>query len=194
MGLFDDLSHFLEIRLEEFLRNHPHLELQALEEQIREQEDDTLKLISDLKQQDTRLKAVILETAQEIQLWHTRIAKAKAARRWDLVEPAEARESQLLRQGNQFWGQRQGVQDRLEQSQNLLTQIQQKRQELQKRIMEARATRTTQVPPSPPPTGWNQDWSYQTTPKATDSDPLSQKFRQWELDEELEHLKKGMKP
>jgi len=194
MGLFDDLSHFLEIRLEEFLRNHPHLELQALEEQIREQEDDTLKLISDLKQQDTRLKAVILETAQEIQLWHTRIANAKAARRWDLVEPAEARESQLLRQGNQFWGQRQGVQDRLEQSQNLLTQIQQKRQELQKRIMEARATRTTQVPPSSPPTGWNQDWRHQTTPKATDSDPLSQKFRQWELDEELEHLKKGMKP
>jgi len=194
MGLFDDLSHFLEIRLEEFLRHHPHLELQALEEQIREQEDDTLKLISDLKQQDTRLKAIILETAQEIQLWHTRIAKAKAARRWDLVEPAEARESQLLRQGNQFWGQRQGVQDRLEQSQNLLTQIQQKRQELQKRIMEARATRTTQVPPSPPPTGWNQDWSYQATPKATDNDPLSQKFRQWEMDEELEQLKKRMKP
>lgn len=194
MGLFDDLSHFLEIRLEEFLRHHPHLELQALEEQIREQEDDTLKLISDLKQQDTRLKAIILETAQEIQLWHTRIAKAKAARRWDLVEPAEDRESQLLRQGNQFWGQRQGVQDRLEQSQNLLTQIQQKRQELQKRIMEARATRTTQVPPSPPPTGWNQDWSYQTTPKATDNDPLSQKFRQWEMDEELEQLKKRMKP
>ena len=35
MGLFDDLSRFLENRLEEFLRNNPHLELEALLEQLR---------------------------------------------------------------------------------------------------------------------------------------------------------------
>ncbi|MFN7348495.1 MAG: TIGR04376 family protein, partial [Dolichospermum sp.] len=28
MSLFDDLSRFLESRLEEFLRNNPHLELE----------------------------------------------------------------------------------------------------------------------------------------------------------------------
>ncbi|MEY3222150.1 MAG: hypothetical protein RLZZ203_1006, partial [Cyanobacteriota bacterium] len=48
MSLFDDLSRFLESRLEEFLRNNPHLELQALLEQLREQEEDTLKLVADL--------------------------------------------------------------------------------------------------------------------------------------------------
>jgi len=37
VGLFDDFSRFLESRLEEFLRNNPHLEL-ALLEQLREQE------------------------------------------------------------------------------------------------------------------------------------------------------------
>ena len=30
MGVFDDVSRFLEDRLEEFLKNNPHLELQAL--------------------------------------------------------------------------------------------------------------------------------------------------------------------
>lgn len=49
VGLFDDLSQFLENRLEEFLRNNPHLELEALLEQLRKQEEDTLKLIADLQ-------------------------------------------------------------------------------------------------------------------------------------------------
>ena len=49
MSLFDDLSQFLEERLDEFLENNPHLELQAIEEQLREQEEDTNKLIIDLQ-------------------------------------------------------------------------------------------------------------------------------------------------
>ena len=49
MSLFDDFSRFLETRLEEFLRNNPHLELQALLEQLREQEQDALKLIAEKK-------------------------------------------------------------------------------------------------------------------------------------------------
>ncbi|MGK7915065.1 MAG: TIGR04376 family protein, partial [Prochloraceae cyanobacterium] len=51
MGLFEDFSHFLETRLDEFLRNNPHLELQAILEQLQEQEQDTLKLISQLQLQ-----------------------------------------------------------------------------------------------------------------------------------------------
>ncbi|MFW6316406.1 MAG: TIGR04376 family protein, partial [Cyanobacteriota bacterium] len=38
MSLLDDLTKFLETRLDEFLKNNPHLELQALEEQLREEE------------------------------------------------------------------------------------------------------------------------------------------------------------
>ena len=54
MGLFEDLSQFLETRLEEFLAAHPHLELQAIEEQLREQEEDTLRLIANLQAQEKK--------------------------------------------------------------------------------------------------------------------------------------------
>ena len=56
MGLFDDFSQFLENRLEEFLQNNPHLELQALEEQLHQQEEDTLRLIIQLQRQEKKLE------------------------------------------------------------------------------------------------------------------------------------------
>ena len=127
MGVFEDLSRFLESRLEEFLRNNPHLELQALEEQLREQEEDSLRLIVDLQSQEKKLENEILATAQEIQRWHIRIDKAKAANRWDLVQPAQEREAALLRQGNQLWGHMQGLKERIRQAQELLRRIQQRR-------------------------------------------------------------------
>jgi uncharacterized protein (TIGR04376 family) len=70
MGLFEDFSKFLETRLEEFLRNNPHLELQALEEKLREQEAETIRLIADLRIREKKLEGEILATAQEIQRWH----------------------------------------------------------------------------------------------------------------------------
>ena len=65
MGLFEDLSQFLETRLDEFLRDNPHLELEALLEQLREQERDTIKLIADLEEQKKRHESEILTLAQE---------------------------------------------------------------------------------------------------------------------------------
>ena len=62
MGLFDDFSQFLENRLEEFLQNNPHLELQALEEQLRQQEKDTLNFIAQLQRQEKKLEQDILAT------------------------------------------------------------------------------------------------------------------------------------
>ncbi len=49
MGLFEDLSRFLEDRLDEFLRENPHLELQALEDKLRDQEEEALRLLADLR-------------------------------------------------------------------------------------------------------------------------------------------------
>ena len=92
MGLFDDLSRFLENRLEEFLRNNPHLELEALLDG-REQEEETLKLIAELRLQEKRSQDEILSTAQEIQRWHIRVQKAKNARREDLATAAAARKA-----------------------------------------------------------------------------------------------------
>jgi uncharacterized protein (TIGR04376 family) len=96
VGLFDDLSRFLENRLEEFLRNNPHLELEALLEQLREQEGDTLKLIADLQVQEKRSQDDILSTAQEIQKWHIRVQKAQASGRQDLVAAAQEREGRFV--------------------------------------------------------------------------------------------------
>lgn len=191
MGLFEDLSHFLESRLEEFMRNNPHLELQALEDNLREQEEEALRLLADLRLKEKRLQDQILETAQEVQRWHVRVEKAKAAGRMDLVRPAEEREAALLRQGNQLWGQMELVRQRVQQSLDLQRQIQQKRQEVQNKVAEAEAARANAAwQSSQQPwqtTGWNQGYSM---PKS--ADPLEQAFQKWETDEELENLKRNL--
>lgn len=198
MGLFEDFSHFLETRLEEFLRNHPHLELQALEEQLREQEQDALRLIGDLQHQERQLQEKILATAQEIQRWHQRIDKAQTAGRLDLAQAAQEREAALLREGNQLWGQMQGAQTRLQQTQTLHRQIQGRRQEVQVKIKAAATQPRTGKPfdPSNPSTtqstaGWQQGPTRSHSSGTTD--PLEQVFQRWETDAELEQLKRNMK-
>ncbi|MDX2097044.1 MAG: TIGR04376 family protein [Leptolyngbyaceae cyanobacterium bins.59] len=189
MGLFEDFSKVLETRLEEFLRNNPHLELQALEEQLREQEEEVLSLRTDLQLQNKQLQEKILETAQEVQRWHIRIEKAKAAGRLDLAEPAQEREAALLRQGNQLWGQMQGLKERIQQSEQLQRQIQVRRQEVQAKAAQAQADRyKAQSEQSWETTGWNQS-AYQQFKGA---DPLDAQFKRWEMEEELEQMKRNM--
>lgn len=193
MGLFEDLSNFLESRLEEFLRNNPHLELQALEDKLQEQEEETIDLLADLRLRERQLQDEILETAQEVQRWHARVEKAKAASRLDLAQPAEEREAALLRQGNQLWGQMEMVKQRIQQTVELQHQIQQKRQEVKNRVAEAEAVRVAQARQQAEQywqtTGWNQSTGYSFQNSA---DPLEQAFRKWETDEELENLKRNM--
>ncbi|KST64088.1 TIGR04376 family protein [Mastigocoleus testarum] len=187
MGLFDDLSQFLENRLEEFLRNNPHLELEALLEQLRKQEEDTLKLIADLQLQEKRSQDDILATAQEIQKWHTRIAKAKAAGRVDLLGAAQQREAALLRQGNQLWGHMQGIKERITQAKDLLRKVQQRRQEVQTKASQAQAQRSaTQSQQRFETTGW---WNSSNN-NFSGYDELEDKFRNWEIEDELEQMKR----
>ncbi len=191
MGLFDDLSQFLETRLEEFLRSHPQLELMALDDQLQEQEDDTRKLLTDLRRQETQLQEQIVTTAQEVKLWHIRIEKARTAGRLDLAEPAQEREAALLREGNQLWGQMQGVKDRIQKTEELQRQVQTRRQEVKRRIQEAKAAEATVRDPdvSREAASWNQATRY---PPRSPADPLEQKFRQWEMDDEIDQLKRQM--
>ncbi|MBN4001839.1 TIGR04376 family protein [Nostoc sp. LPT] len=189
MGLFDDLSRFLENRLEEFLRNNPHLELEALLEQLREQEEDTLKLIADLKLQEKRSQEEILSTAQEIQRWHIRIQKAKNANREDLAAAAGEREAALLREGNQRWGHMQGLKERINQSQQLLQKIQQRRQEVQAKAAEAQTVRAKAQTQQRFETS---GWSNQTSNYSSGFDDLEEKFRSWETQDELEQMKRNM--
>lgn len=189
MGLFDDLSRFLETRLEEFLRNNPHLELQALEDNLREQEEESVRLMADLRLREQQVKDEILATAQEIQRWHVRIEKAKSVGRLDLVQPAEEREAALLRQGNQLWGQMEVLRDRLKQTEELQRKIRVRRQEVQAQVATAQAARASaRAEQTWQTTGWNQSQDYIRSA----ADPLEEKFRRWEMDDELEDLKRNM--
>ena len=189
MGLFDDLSKFLEHRLEEFLRSNPHLELGALLEQLRQQEEDTLKLIAELKLQVKRSQDEILSTAQEIQLWHIRVQKAKNGGRQDLAAAAQDREATLLREGNKRWGQMQGLKERIAQSQELLKKIQVRRQEVQAKATEAQTARTqAQTQQRIETDGW---WN-PTSNYTSGLDDLEEKFRRWETQDELEQMKRNL--
>ena len=190
MSIFDDLNRFLETRLEEFLRSHPHLELQALEEQLREQQEDTRRLIADLQRQQKRLKDEILSIAKDIQRWHARIDKARAANRPDLAEAAQEKEASLLRLGNQRWGQMEGLKKRIAQSQDLLNQIQQRRQEVKAKAANTKSSQS-QTPSKFgwEKSGWNQRSNYSNSSSV--ADPLEEKFQRWETENELEQMKRN---
>lgn len=186
MSLFDDLSRFLETRLDEFLRANPHLELRALEDQLRGQEEDALALLGSLNRREKQLEDSILETAQDIQQWHSRVAKAKAANRQDLVGPAQEREAALLRQGNHLWGQMKGVKERIAQTKELHQRVKTKRQEVKTKI--AQAATAPKASTDWGTTGWNQStYSFNQS-----LDPLDESFRRWEAEEELNELKRKM--
>ncbi len=190
MGLIDDFNQFLENRLEEFIRNNPHLELQALEEQLQEQEQDAQRLIIDSQNQQQSLQDEILAIAQDIQRWHERVGKAQAAGRQDLAQAAKERESVLLREGNQRWGQMVGLKERITKAQELQRQIQSRRQEVQAKAKEVKAARASQEAQQRSETaGWNQS---STRNIRSGPDPLEEKFRRWETDDELEQLKRNM--
>ncbi|MEL7316330.1 MAG: TIGR04376 family protein [Cyanobacteria bacterium J06559_3] len=193
MGLFEDLSRFLESRLDEFLKANPHLEMMALEEQLRGQEEDAINLLGDLKIRERQLESNILSTAQEIQRWHTRIQKAKAANRPDLVTPAEEREAALLREGNHLWGQMQGIKSQVDKTRQLQQQIHEKRRELKTKIATAEATRAaaraSAAYDSGQTAGWQQSPHYRAKQPV---DPLEETFQRWETEKELEELKRQM--
>ena len=190
MSVFDDVSRFLQTRLDEFLKNNPHLELQALDEQLREQEEDTLRLILDLQKKEKTVKNQILDTATDIQRWHERIQKAQAANRQDLVKAAEEREATLLRQGNQLWGQMKGFQERMVKAKELYRQVHSSRQELKKKMAEVSTAQTTKKSQEAQFAGWNS--TNKTYNFSSGSDPLEQEFKNWEAEEELNNMKQNM--
>lgn len=185
-NLFDDIGRFLETQLEEYLKTHPQLELQALVEQLREQERDTAKLIAALENERQRLEQQILSVAQDIQTWHSRIDKAKAAGRQDLAGAATEREAALFREGNQLWGRMEGVKKRLASSRELLAQIQQRRQEVQVKAEQARKNTTSDWET----TFWEQP--RESRSERSTHDDLDLEFQQWEMEEELKQLKRNM--
>ncbi|MCA6572200.1 MAG: TIGR04376 family protein [Pseudanabaena sp.] len=188
MGLIDDISRFLETRLEEFIRNNPQIELQILEDKLRQQDEEITKLIVSSKQEEKQLQDRILEIAEEIRVWHDRTVKAESFNRSDLANLAKEREAALLRQGNQVWAQMEIVKKRAIDSQALQVQIQERRKEVQAKIEEEAKTAKAKSP-STTPLNWDNLY---TPPFRDPNDKLEETFRRWEMDEELERLKRNL--
>ncbi|MFP4133960.1 MAG: TIGR04376 family protein [Halothece sp.] len=194
MSLLDDLTKFLETRLDEFLKNNPHLELQALEEQLREEEKETIRLILDLQKQEKKLENEILSIAEDVKLWHQRIDKAKAANREDLVKAAQEKEASLLRIGNQRWGQMKAVKEKIQKAKDLIEEIRKRQKEVKAKAREARANQ--QAANTNATSGWKsaesyyqQGMNYSSYQSRHAFDDLEEKFRNWEVEEELKQMK-----
>ncbi|MDX2255843.1 MAG: TIGR04376 family protein [Pseudanabaenaceae cyanobacterium bins.39] len=190
MGLLDDMSRFLETRLEEFIRSNPQIELQILEDKLRQQEEETVKLIANAKQEEKKLQDQILEIAEEIRIWHDRTVKAESFDRRDLADASKEREAALLRQGNQVWAQMELVKKRGSDGQVLLTQIQERRKEVQAKVAEAAKTAKAKPPSGQPTIDWQNLY---TPPYRNTQDDLEETFRRWEMEEELDRLKQNLK-
>jgi len=189
MGLLEDMKQFLESQIDDFLSKNPHLELQVIEQQLAQQETDTVELIVSLQSQEKQIERAILNTAQEIKNWYDRVQKATAAGRSDLATAAQDRVNALLPQGNQLWGKMQGFKERKAKAQELLQTIKQRRTEVKAKSAAAQAART-QAETSSNTSSWGSVDSYSSN--SNFADPLDAQFRRWEADEELENLKRNL--
>jgi uncharacterized protein (TIGR04376 family) len=189
MGLLEDMKQFLESQIDDFLSKNPHLELQVIEQQLAQQETDTVELIVSLQSQAKQTEREILNTAQEIKNWYDRVQKATTAGRSDLATAAQERVNALLPQGNQLWGKMQGFKERTAKAQELLQTIKQRRIEVKAKSAAAQAART-QAETSRNTSSWGSVNSYTST--SDFADPLDAQFRRWEADEELENLKRKL--
>lgn len=188
MGLFNDVGRFFETRLEDFLKNHPHLELQAIAEQLAEQEREAVRLNRDIQTQLEQVEGQLTQLAKDIQHWHQRVQQAEAGGRADLAAAAKKREAMLLRDGNQLWGKMQGIRKRIEQAKTLLIQVQQKRQEVKVKMDELKASQTVHDEYT---SSWEDNFG--DRPSSSDpSDPLEAQFREWEMDEQIRQMKQKM--
>jgi uncharacterized protein (TIGR04376 family) len=190
MGVFEDMSRFLEERLDEFLKAHPNLELQVLEDQLHEQAQETQKNLRQLTAEEAQAQQNILKTAEEVQLWHARIAKAEQANRPDLAQAAQEREAAFLRLGNQQWAQMSLAQQKIQQVKTRAEQIQSRRQDLQAKIRQQAQTKSPQSPPTPQ--AWKETKAQSSKNPFESMDPVEARFKEWEMEEELEALKRKL--
>ena len=189
MALLEDMKRFLESQIDDFLSKNPHLELQVIEQQLAEQETDTVQLIVDLQTQEKKVEQEILSTAQEIKSWFDRVQKATAKGRADLALAAQERVNALLPQGNQLWGKMKGLKEREAKATELLQTIKSRRIEVKTKAAAAQAART-QAAAESTTSSWGSVNNY--TQDSNFADPLDAQFRRWEADEELESLKRNL--
>lgn len=184
MPIFDNWTVFFEQRLEEFLKKNPQLELQVLLDELTQQEGETSRLITDSRLEEKRLQEEILSIAKDIEKWHERVRLAESLGKLDLAEAAKQKEASLLTQGNQTWAKMTSAQQRQLQSQQLLKQIQIRKQELKVKLDKLK---NSQSQGNSPNTTTNQPPKYKSYSGGYDS--LDQEFDRLEIEEELRKMK-----
>ncbi len=174
MGVWEDLSSFLESRLDEFLESNPRLKLLVLLENVRQQEAEAQQQLEQNQRDTKRLQEQIVDVARDVQKWQGRIEQANSGNRSDLARSAKERSDELLRRGNELWGQMSVLKQQQQQTAALLSRISEKRAELEAHMAsQAESTTSTRRPE-----------------RRTGPDDLDKRFQDWELEQELEKLKR----
>lgn len=181
MNFFEDFTKFLESRLDEFLQSNPHLNLTIIAQELKQQKNDTINLIFQGESELKKIENNLLTIGKDIQTWHSRIEKAQQAGRLDLAQEAEIRQNSLLTQGALFWRQMEEIKHKITFNKELLSSIETKEKEVNLKIEQLKAsqnyTNTYQTP------SWDQT-NY--------NDDLESKFQQWEIDQQLQEMKKNL--
>ncbi len=166
MGWWDELEASLSAKLDEFLQAHPDLAAAMEEDTLAEQENQTRRLLRELRGQTQTLEKKIRETGEQIRLWHERLQLAQRSGRQDLVAAAQVRKDVLMAQGRQYWAELTVTQKRMQQLETLLTQIQSKQAQVKQKPASTSVRNT--------------------------SDAVDKKFKEMELELEFEKLKREM--
>lgn len=192
MSIFENFTSFLESKLDEFLQNNPQLNLRILAQEVKQEKQDTLRLINQLEIKQKRLETEILKLVQDVKLWCERIEKAKKAKRIDLVQEAENRKKFLLSQGNTAWQEMEKVKSQIANSKQKMINIEQKEREINLKIQELEKIKYQTSYSSQ--TSSNSAYSNKSYSNFNNvnNDDLEKKFRDWEVSMELEEMKKKM--
>ncbi len=186
MSIFENFTTFLESKLDEFLQSNPQLNLAILAQEVKQEKQDTLRLINQLETRQKKLETDILRLVQDIKLWCERIEKAKKANRIDLLTEAEQRKTLLLSQGNFAWQEMETVKSQIANSKQKMINIEEKEREINLKIQELEKTQSqtnyySQTSSNSPYSNFNNI-----------NDDLERKFRDWEVSMELDEMKKNM--
>lgn len=181
MNFFEDFTKFLESRLDEFLQSNPHLNLIIIAQELKQEKTDTINLIFRGESELKKIENSLLTIGKDIQTWHSRIEKAQKAGRLDLAQEAENRQNSLLTQGALFWRQMEEIKQKIALNKELLSSIETKEKEVNLKIEQLKATQSysnTYQAPSTNQTNYNND--------------LESKFQQWEIEQQLQEMKKNL--
>lgn len=191
MSIFENFTNFLESKLDEFLQSNPELNLKIIAQEIKQEKEDTIGLISKLESRRKQLELDILKLVQDIKIWCERIEKAEKANRNDLAKEAEERKNTLLSQGNFAWQEMEKVKNQIVENNNKLINLENKEREINLKVKELeKAKQWTQSNSNT--SNYNSYGSYSNSGFNNSNDDLEKKFRDWEVSVELEELKKKM--